>query len=324
MSSTRNHLRNVSNATKKNPNQIPLSQRRLKTKPILILIAILFVGNLMWLIAWLIPSKETEQGGAEQVAAVDGEVITKQRWMAYMESHYGKETLQTLVNEAVVEKAASKYKIKVSEAEVDMELALMRSAQDQYDTTMQYLTNDQLRQKLRSQLLLEKVLTRDVIVEEKDTKDFYAKNKSLFNIATTYRTNLIVVSSKSEAESVLKELKNGSSFSVLAREHSLDSASASLGGDIGFVSEKEDSIDPAITKTVKGLKAGETSKAIEMSDGRTGIVNVSEVMVGQSFTYEEVKEHIQRELALEQLPRTVTPEVLWSEFNATWFYGESN
>jgi foldase protein PrsA len=60
-----------------------------------------------------------------------------------------------------------------------------------------------------------------------------------------------------------------------------------------------------------------------MNDGRFGIVFVEEVNDGKSFTYEEVKGHIERVLALEQLPASITPEAFWKEFNATWFYGES-
>ena len=116
-------------------------------------------------IGWLIPS-DKPQDANEQVASVDGKPITRQQWIAAMESLYGKETLQTLVNEAVIEEAAAAYNIEVSDEEIAMELALMRSAQDQFDTSMQNLTAKQLRQKVRSQLLLEKVLTKDVVIDE--------------------------------------------------------------------------------------------------------------------------------------------------------------
>lgn len=302
-------------------NQKMIAPKRLKTKPALIIMGILLLGNILWFIGWLIPS-DKPQDVNEQVASVDGTPITRQQWIVAMESLYGKETLQTLVNEAVVEKAAVAYNIKVSDKEIDMELSLMRSAQDQFDTSMQNLTAKQLRQKVRSQLLLEKVLTKDVVIDKEKIEAYYDDNKSLFHIQTTYRTNLIVVATKNDAQSVLRELKEGSSFAVLARERSLDTASASLGGDIGFISADEKSIDQAIPAALDGMKAGQTSKAFKIEDGRYGIIHVSEVLEGQSFNYDEVKEHIQRQLALEQLPQTVTAEALWSEFDATWFYGE--
>ena len=47
---------------------------------------------------------------------------------------------------------------------------------------------------------------------------YYKDNTSLFEVPTSYRTNLIVVDSKAKAENAIKELKGGADFSVLARE----------------------------------------------------------------------------------------------------------
>ena len=317
MSLTRNPRR-----TTTTPNKMPLSQRRLKTKPVLSVVAILLLGNILWFIAWLIPNKVEEVGSDEQVAVIDGDIITRQEWMVEMEERYGKETLQNLVNESVMEKAAAKFKIKVSDKEIDLELALMRSAQDKFDTAMQNLSDEQLRQKLRSQLILEKVLTKDVGIQEATIKKYYEENKSLYNIETSYRTNVIEVNLKKEADKALSQLNDGSDFSVLAREISIDSASASLGGDIGFITEKQENVDPAIIKAAKGLSEGEISKVVQLDNGHYAIVQVQEIANGQSFTYDDVKEHIERELALEQIQQSVTPEAFWSEFNATWYYGE--
>lgn len=173
MSSTRNRRPQTSSTT----NQTPLLQRRLKTKPALIVIAILLLGNFLWFIAWLIPNKGQEIGSDEQVATVDNDVITRQDWMIAMEERYGKETLQNLVNESVMEKAADKYKIKVSNQEIDLELALMRSAQDKFDTALQNLSADQLKQKIRSELILDKVLTKDVVIKEDSIKNTMKKIK---------------------------------------------------------------------------------------------------------------------------------------------------
>ncbi|KOS63069.1 peptidyl-prolyl cis-trans isomerase [Lysinibacillus agricola] len=319
MSSTRN--RRPSSAT--TPNQTPFSQRRLKTKPALTVIVILLLGNILWIIAWLIPNKGHEIGSDEQVAAVDGDIITRQDWMVAMEERYGKETLQNLVNESVMDKAAKKFKIQVTDKEIDLELALMRSAQDKFDTAMQNLSAEQLQQKIRSQLILDKVLTKDVVIKEGSIEKYYEENQALYNTKTSYRTNFIEVESKKGAEEAVSGIKKASDFSVLAREISVDSASASLGGDIGFLTEKQANIDPAILNAAKALKAGEVSKAFKLDNGHYGIVQVQEIIEGQSFTYDDVKEHIERELALEQVPQSVTPEAFWSEFNATWYYGEA-
>ena len=71
------------------------------------------------------------------------------------------------------------------------------------------------------------------------------------------------------------------------------------------------------------LKEDETSKPFVLSDGRNALVTVTENMEGQSFSFDEVEGHVKRQLALEQLPPSITPEAFWAEFNATWIYGES-
>ncbi|MEG0473200.1 MAG: foldase, partial [Solibacillus sp.] len=158
--------RNLHQTTPQTPQNIPFTQRRLKTKPTLILLLLLLIGNLFWFVLWLLPSEDsTVKGGSEQAAAVDGEIITRQQWLAAMESRYGKETLQDLVNEAVMEKAAKKYKIDVTDQEIDLEIALLRSAQDANDSSIHSLSTEQLRQRIRAQILLEKVLTYDIVVE---------------------------------------------------------------------------------------------------------------------------------------------------------------
>ena len=47
--------------------------------------------------------------------------------MTAMEKEVGRETLLDLVNEKVMEAAAKKYEIEVSDKEIDLELALIRS-----------------------------------------------------------------------------------------------------------------------------------------------------------------------------------------------------
>lgn len=309
------------------PNKTPLSKRRLKTKPTLTLIVILLIGNLFWFILWMFSSGSAEVvngGGDEPVAAVDGKEITRQEWMIAMESLHGKETLQTLVNNTVMEKAAKAYGIEVTEAEIELELALMRSAQDTTDTSFQQLSEEQLQQKVRAQLILEKVLTKDVILDESDIEEYYEVNQSLYNIPTTYRTSIIIVQSEEDAISVQQELEDGSEFPVLARERSIDNTSASLGGDIGYVTTNQTNLDAAIPKAVQNLDEGETSNLFVLQDGRFALVQVREIIDGQSFTYENVKDHIKRELAMEQLPSSITPEAFWKEFDATWFYGEQS
>lgn len=296
------------------------TKKRLKTKPVLVVLSILLLGNLLWFIAWLIPNDTTKSNDSEEVASVAGKVITKEQWMASMESIYGKEVLLDIVNAEVMEAAAKKYKIKVTDDEVDLELALIRSTQD--GVSLQTNDEDLVRKSIRSRLILEKVLAKDIVIEDEAIKAFYDNNKNLYNTATSYRTSVIYVSTEAEAEKVAKELENGSSFEGLARERSADPSSASLGGDIGYISEGNESVDKVLIDEIQKTKKGKWSKPITLADGRFAVAMVKSIFEGKSFSYPDVKGHIRRELALDQIPQSVTQEAFWKEFDADWVYSE--
>lgn len=292
-------------------------KRKLKAKPLLVLVGILLLFNLFWFIAWLIPDKSKSAG--EEVASIDGESITREVWMAAMEKEIGRETLLELVNDKVMEAAAKKNGIEVSDKEIDLELALIHSVDNQAYTG---LDAEAQRQKIRSMLILEKVLAKDVVIEDKAIKSNFKENASLYNIKTAYRTAIIVINSKEEAEQVVNEASNGSSFAILAKERSIDTASANLGGDIGYINESTENVDKEIVVAASNMKEDTTSDAISLSDGTFAVVQVSDRIKGRTFKYKEVKDHIKRELALEQLPESVSPEAFWEEFDTKWFYGE--
>lgn len=306
-----------SNRTNTTPHK---QKRHLKTKPVLLVIGILLLANVLWFIAWLIPNGSSATN--EEVASVDGEEITRAEWLAAMEQQHGRAALLELVNEKVMAAAADDYGIEVSDKEIDLELAMMRTAQDGTEELLYASDSERQRDKVKAQLILEKVLTKDVLIEDQAIEDFYEDNRAIYDVKDSYRTSMIVLNSKAEAEEAIKELDNGSSFEALARERSIDNATGNLGGDIGFVSPGQASIDPQIAKTVENIEPGSWSAPLVLEDGRTAVITVKEKIEGRTFGFDEVKEHISRELALEQLPQSVSPEAFWQEFDAEWFYGE--
>lgn len=301
-----------------------LSELRMKAKPALTIIGVLLVGNIIWFVAWLIALGGAEETATnnEAVATVGKEDITRQEWLTAMEQRYGKEVLQTLVNEKVMLQAAEEFGIETTDEEVDLELALMRSVKDATDETMQALSEKELRAYVRTQLILEKVLTYDVVIEEAAAQTYYEENESVYNVPAAYRTSIIVSETADDAEAVVKELSNGSEFGVLARERSIDRVSATLDGDLGYITENVENQDPAILEAAQHVNEGEMSEVFALQDGTYAVIQVDEVQEGRSFEFEQVKQQIMRILALEQLPMSVYPETFWEEFDATWFYGE--
>ncbi|WP_432353775.1 peptidyl-prolyl cis-trans isomerase [Sporosarcina sp. A2] len=304
----------------RNRNANEPSKRRLKTKPLVLLIVVLAIGNLLWFINWVVPKKaESPFQVGEEVASVAGKPITREQWMTAMEKTVGREVLLGLVNDQVMETAAKEYNIDISDEDIDRELALLSSLDGKAYTG---LDAEQMRRKVRSELILNRVLTKDIVIDDKAVKAYYEKNEAQFEIPTTYRTSLLVASTESDAKQALKELKGGSSFDVLAKERSIDSSSASIGGDLGYISSRTEEVDPAILEKAKKSKEKDVSSVFKLSDDTYAVIQVSDVLKGRSFKLKEVQEHIRRELALQQLSQSVSPETFWQEFDAHWFYGK--
>ncbi len=294
---------------------ISLLDRRLKMKPALFLFGLLFLIIAVLIILLLLPNKTKEI--PEEVATVGDVVITREQWMHAMEKEIGKETLLHMVNEQVMAAAAKEYGIEVTDQEVELEFSLL-AATDRQLTIGDH--SDTLKPKIKSKLILEKVLTNDIVIDETEVRNYYDKNQSIYSLPESYRTSLIIVDTKEEAQDVLKELKEGSTFELLAKERSIDNRSSNLGGDIGFINEETERIDEKIIGAAKKAKVGKVSSAIPLENGTYALVLVQEVMKEQSFTFDQAKGQITRMLAMDQLPTTVRPESFWKEFKAKWIY----
>ncbi|MDA8344103.1 MAG: peptidylprolyl isomerase [Thermaerobacter sp.] len=83
------------------------------------------------------------------------------------------------------------------------------------------------------QSYLQKVVKVPTVTSSAVTK-FYNTNMSQFQQPEEYDLAHILVKTQSQAESILKQLQAGASFSALAKQYSTDTASAKNGGDLGY------------------------------------------------------------------------------------------
>lgn len=81
----------------------------------------------------------------------------------------------------------------------------------------------------------------------------------------TVRASHILCNSKEDALKFLEKIENGASFEDIARENSLDQASAAVGGDIGEFGKGD--LNPSFENAVFNLKVGEISEIIKTDIG---------------------------------------------------------
>ncbi|MCI4139022.1 peptidyl-prolyl cis-trans isomerase [Bacillus vallismortis] len=259
----------------------------------------------------------------ESIATVGSKSVTRQEWLKEMEDQYGKSTLEDMINARVVEQLAKKNNLKVSKNEIDREFLLIKAVNNSFYED-ERTTEKEWKDQIRYNILLEELLTKDIDISNKEMKSFYNKNKELYQFDDSYRIRHIVVKDEEEAREVLKELKGGSSFEAVAAERSADRYTSPYGGDLGFVTEASDNIPSAYIEEAKTIKEDEWSdEPIKVSNGYA-VIQLKEKLKARTFSYDEVKDQIRRQIAMDQLGDKATVKTLWKEADVSWFYGEKS
>lgn len=271
----------------------------------------------------LTKSQAGASSSGESIATIGGKSVTREEWLKEMEDQYGKSTLEDMINVRVVEQLAKKNKLKISKSEVDREFLLIKAVNNSFYED-EHTTEKEWKDQIRYNILLEELLTRDIDISNKELESFYNKNKELYQFDDSYRIRHIVVKDEEEAREVLKELKGGSSFEAVAAERSTDRYTSPYGGDLGFVTEASDNIPSAYIEEAKTLKEDEWSQEpIKVSNGYA-IIQLKEKLKARTFSFDEVKDQIRRQIAMDQLGDKATVKTLWKEADVSWFYGEKS
>lgn len=247
------------------------------------------------------------------IARVGDRNIFQQELMERLLSLYGSDVLKEMINQEVVFQMAQRNNIDISDKELQVEIDFLKAnSSDQIDSIS--LTNeDEWKKEIKYLMLLEKLITKDVVISEEELLTFYNDNQELYSIPTTYQLSHIVVGSIEEANSVIEELENGSDFSTLAMERSEDVFTASQGGNLGYIREDSGFVPDEYIEQVQNLKVGSWSKKpIKTKDGYS-VLFLNDVINQKSYRFNDVKDQIRRQLAMQQTDGTLTPDTFWPQ-----------
>ena len=175
-------------------------------------------------------------GGA--VATVNGQPVSRSTFDTRLEqSPMGRQVLQQLVQETLIEQYAKNNNISVSDAEVDARENQIKAnfPTGSWDEMLKArgLTEVDVRSALREQLVLDKALSKDVTITPAQIQDYFNKNRSTFDKPEQVSARHILVPSLALANQIEADLKAGQNFGDLAKKYSTDPGSKDKGGDLG-------------------------------------------------------------------------------------------
>lgn len=288
-------------------------------KQLLVIIIGLILLNIVTLTVYVIKPFSL-QNDHEIVASVGSRDITREKWQAELQSRYGKEVLEQLVDAEVIKQTAKRHKVSISAKDVEREYLFTKLT---YNTTgiSETMSEEEWKEQIRTNIQLEEILTKDVTIPQSVLQQYYETNKQRFTIPQSFRVSHIVTASKEEADQVIQELQEGSAFDVLAMEKSLDEFTANQGGDLGFLTAESGQKAENYLEEVKLMKERTWSQPIKLTDGYA-VIYLHEKVEEHQYSFSDVKKQIHRTLALEQMQMPVTGKMFWDEADVKWQYRE--
>ncbi len=194
--------------------------------------------------------------GGKTVASYKGGKITQNDYYDEMKkSQAGQTTLANMIINHVLEQ---QYGSKVSKKQVDKQFnSYKKQYGSQFSAVLQQngMTVSSFKQNLKTNLLSEAAL-KDVKKISKSQED-----KAWKEYQPKVTVQHILVSKKSQADTIIKELKNGKSFKSLVKKYSLDPGTKADEGKLPAFDSTDATLDPAFKKAAFKLKTGETTSS---------------------------------------------------------------
>jgi parvulin-like peptidyl-prolyl isomerase len=169
---------------------------------------------------------------------------------------------------------------------------------------LQHLTERDMRQRIREAQLEEAQIERRIPpITEAEARAWYAAHRDELRLPTRHRVSHVFLTRhqpkkpdrSAEMHAIHQKLKSGTDFATLVSQHSEDTRSRPLGGDLGWLSATRMPADfmAHITK----LRVGETSAPLETKLG-WHILRVTERREPRLPTFEEARPEIEALLDL--------------------------
>lgn len=261
---------------------------------------------------------------ADAVAVVDGEEIAKSDYdalLAQAKKSYtnqkrefpkaGSQEFQTLKNQAVqfliqreqFEQEAAALDVEITDKQVDARLEQIRKQyfggdKKKYEEQLaeQGLSDEQVRNDIRSQIVSEKIfteVTRKVKVTDKQVEDYYNNNKTQYSQPQSREVRHILVKTRAKADDIYNQLTGGADFSALAKKFSEDTGSKANGGKLTI--SKGQTVAP-FDKEAFALKKNEISKPVKTEFGFHVIQPIGDVKEAKVTPLKEVEDSIRQQL----------------------------
>jgi foldase protein PrsA len=244
----------------------------------------------------------TSGAAGGDVASVNGQKISRTDFDHKLEATpTARQTLTQLVQQSLIDQYARDKKVDVSQAEIDKKEADIKAkypaGQFEQILKQQNLSEADVQQILKQQIVLEKAVAPQVKVTDSDIKANFDKNHASFDKPEQVRARHILVADPATASTVLAKVKAGGKWDALAKQYSTDPSSKDKGGELGFFGRGQ--MVPAFQDAAFAAKVGQTVGPVKSPFGYH-IIQVEEKKPATKATFASVRDQIKTQLTTQQ------------------------
>ena len=197
------------------------------------------------------------------VAEVNGQKITDQRYLAELNKRYGKEVLSSLIEQEILKQWAEKDKVAPTPAQLtSQEERLKRD--DIYADQVKVLGEQGLKDEIFTQQVRANLAVKMYKPTEADLKKLYEQAKPNFVHGARKRLAIIPGDDKAKLEDALKQIKDGKDFDEVAVAMLPPGAMGASAPIKLWLSDDQKGVPANIIDASKKTKLNEVSSIIEM------------------------------------------------------------
>lgn len=253
------------------------------------------------------PAAKPTEAAQEVLAVVNGIKITRLDFEQLLQQ-YRPEVQEWAVNN----------KGQVMRDLVTLELLAQEGTKLRLDQEAEVQAQVRIRTKdVLARSVVNKYVTERSSITEEAIRKHYEATKNEYTVGEQVTASHILVKTESEAQAVLKDLKQGKDFADVAKARSLDS-SAPQGGDLGTFGPGD--MVPDFEKAAFALKVGDISAPVHTQYGYH-VIKVTQRIPARTRPLDEVKEDVRNALIsryidtlLDNLRRTAKVQIVNPEY----------
>lgn len=242
----------------------------------------------------------------EVIAVIANQKITQRDLMQQLLELYGDQTLDQMLLHQAITLAASEKSITLTALEKE---AAIDDAASGYDSREHYFqimkeqlgySEKRVLEGIADHALLVKIAISDVDVSQAEIDYYIQTHAEQFEEKRQYRLSWILSENDSDANSIMSQLLQGADFAAMAAQYSIDTFTASKGGDLGEIAYNDPFYDPGMLEEAANMEVGNITGPVAIAEGYA-ILKLDGVHVTEANSEQAIVQKAREEVALQKI-----------------------